>query len=295
MRAASCSVSTVSSPARPGATIFGPPEKPAKKCGSTKPVVILTSASSHSRFSQTGHVVAEPADPRQRGVVAGVVVDDPDRVDDLVAEHRAQLRRRVAAVGAGRDEEHDVVEGDDAVELVEDRGDHDVARLRARDVTDADRDRLAAPDELAQRPAGERVAQRAHDLGGRVRRRLLVRRDDHGRAVVRKLDLEAVLAVCEAHLHEPGNLGRWAIVAAIPSASGVRGNGPMSRSKPTASRTGGNGSGGPSNVISAPGTTAWILAIELGHRAIAPGDVVDRSTLVPEWAATTSARATSGA
>ena len=53
MRAASCSVMTVSSPARPGATIFGPPLNPAKKCGSTKPVVILKSDSTHPRFRST--------------------------------------------------------------------------------------------------------------------------------------------------------------------------------------------------------------------------------------------------
>ena len=41
IRAASCRVSTVSRPASPGATSLGPPLKPAKKCGSTKPVVIL--------------------------------------------------------------------------------------------------------------------------------------------------------------------------------------------------------------------------------------------------------------
>ena len=44
----------VSKPARPGATIFGPPLNPAKKCGSTNPVVIRTSAASHVLFSQTG-------------------------------------------------------------------------------------------------------------------------------------------------------------------------------------------------------------------------------------------------
>ena len=37
IRRALWSASVVSSPARPGATIFGPPLKPAKKCGSTKP------------------------------------------------------------------------------------------------------------------------------------------------------------------------------------------------------------------------------------------------------------------
>lgn len=54
IRAALCSVKTVSRPARPGATSFGPPLKPAKKCGSTKPVVTLISASAHKVFSQTG-------------------------------------------------------------------------------------------------------------------------------------------------------------------------------------------------------------------------------------------------
>ena len=63
MRAASCSVSTVSSPARPGATSLGPPLKPAKKCGSTKPVVIRTSASTQSRFRNTG--TSRPCRPSQ--------------------------------------------------------------------------------------------------------------------------------------------------------------------------------------------------------------------------------------
>ena len=53
MRRASCSVMTVARPASPGATIFGPPLKPAKKCGSTKPVVIRTSACRNSRFRCT--------------------------------------------------------------------------------------------------------------------------------------------------------------------------------------------------------------------------------------------------
>ena len=48
IRRALCSASTVSSPASPGATILGPPLNPAKKWGSTKPVVIRTSASTQS-------------------------------------------------------------------------------------------------------------------------------------------------------------------------------------------------------------------------------------------------------
>ena len=68
MRAASCSTRTVSSAASPGATSFGPPENPAKKCGSTNPVVIRTSASLHSRFSQTG--TSRPNVPRHT-IVSG--------------------------------------------------------------------------------------------------------------------------------------------------------------------------------------------------------------------------------
>ena len=44
----------MANPARPGATIFGPPLNPAKKCGSTNPVVMRTSALNHRRFNQTG-------------------------------------------------------------------------------------------------------------------------------------------------------------------------------------------------------------------------------------------------
>ena len=61
-RRASCSTSTVSRPARPGVTILGPPLKPAKKCGSTKPVVSRTSASVHSRLRKSG--TPSPTDPR---------------------------------------------------------------------------------------------------------------------------------------------------------------------------------------------------------------------------------------
>ena len=51
---ASCSRMVVRNPASPGATSFGPPLNPAKKCGSTKPVVMRTSASTQCRFNQTG-------------------------------------------------------------------------------------------------------------------------------------------------------------------------------------------------------------------------------------------------
>ena len=54
MRGSLCSSPMVSSAARPGATIFGPPEKPAKKCGSTKPSVMRASASRKARSTNTG-------------------------------------------------------------------------------------------------------------------------------------------------------------------------------------------------------------------------------------------------
>ena len=57
MRRALWSARVVESPARPGATIFGPPLKPAKKCGSTKPVVIRISASTQGRCERDRHVV----------------------------------------------------------------------------------------------------------------------------------------------------------------------------------------------------------------------------------------------
>ena len=49
-----CSAIMVSNPASPGATIFGPPLNPAKKCGSTNPVVMRMSASTQCEFSHMG-------------------------------------------------------------------------------------------------------------------------------------------------------------------------------------------------------------------------------------------------
>ena len=186
MRAASCSVSVVSSPASPGATSFGPPEKPAKKCGSTKPVVMRTSASTHSLFSHTG--TSAPKRPIQvsERVVARVVVDDAHRREHLVAEHRAQLVVGVAAVRAGRDEDDDVLEPHEPLELLEQRRDDDLARLRARAVADADRDRLRRP-RTTSRSGGPAtgLAQRLEHGRALVRRRRRVQRLDDGRAVVR--------------------------------------------------------------------------------------------------------------
>ena len=53
----------MSSAASPGVTSFGPPLKPAKKWGSTKPVVMRRSACTHSVLSQTG--TPSPCSPIQ--------------------------------------------------------------------------------------------------------------------------------------------------------------------------------------------------------------------------------------
>ena len=126
-------------------------------------------------------VRAEPAAPGDGVAGAGVVVDDPDGVDDGIAEHGPQLGVGVRPVGAGGDEHHDVVEIDDAVELVEQGGDHQVPRLRAGDVAGRDRHGLPALHPLAQRWSGHRRAQRGAKPGAGIGRGgLRCRRHDVG-------------------------------------------------------------------------------------------------------------------
>ena len=131
------------------------------------------------------HVGAVAAHPGQRALVAGIVVDDAHGGEHLVAEHRAQLVGRVAAMGAGGDEHDDVLEPHEALELLEQGGHDDLARLRARAVADADRDRPPAAHDLAQRRAGDGTAQRLEHRGARVGGGLRMQRLDDRRAVVR--------------------------------------------------------------------------------------------------------------
>jgi hypothetical protein len=72
---------------------FRPPEKPAKKCGSTKPVVIRLSASTHSLQSHTGTSALAPSRPIHVSDAASraVVVDGPDALDEIVSEHLPKL------------------------------------------------------------------------------------------------------------------------------------------------------------------------------------------------------------
>ena len=77
------------------------------------------------------------------------MIDNTHAVDDVVPEHLPQLGVGVLAMGAGRDENDDVLEADDAVELLEQRGYDNTSRLRACAVAHRDRDCLPRPDAIA--------------------------------------------------------------------------------------------------------------------------------------------------
>ena len=130
------------------------------------------------------------------------MVDDANRPEHLVAEHRAQLLLGVAAMRPRGDEQHDVIEAHEPVQLLEDGRDDDLPRLGPSAVADADRDRAAAAGDVAQWPAGNGPAQRLEHRGPRVRGGRGVQRFDHGRALVRELDRETVAAVRERDLHD---------------------------------------------------------------------------------------------
>ena len=120
---------------------------------------------------------------------------------------------------------------------------------------------------------------------GVVQRRALVRCGVPGGAVLRAARADAPASVAAAPSRfrsltlrrrlQPVVRARAAGTARPspprPSASGVRGNGPTSRSNPTASISAGNGSGSPLQVISASGTVSWIAATMSATSARAPG------------------------
>ena len=161
----------MSSPASPGATIFGPPLNPAKKCGSTNPVVIRRSAATHSRFSETG---TSPTIPRStsEAVVARVVVHHPPPGEHVWSEHLEPLALGARPVRAGRDEHDDVLVAHHAVEHLRQRRELQGARLWPRDVAHGDRDPLPGPDQLAKGRTGDgrvdRGPQRAERIGRRA-------------------------------------------------------------------------------------------------------------------------------
>ena len=201
MRAALCNASTVSRPASPGATIFGPPLNPAKKWGSTKPVVMRTSDASQVRFSSTGTSPSCQPSHSSCVIVAGVVVDHPDVVDDIT-EHGPQLGRRVPAMGSGGHQHGHVLQADDPLELLQDGRDHEVSGLRSGAVAHRDGDGLTGPHQVAERRAGHGPAQGRPERPGRIGERRLVGRLHHRQVDTgRQLDGKPAVAVGQTHLH----------------------------------------------------------------------------------------------
>ena len=107
----------------PGATILGPPLNPAKKCGSTKPVVIRTSAATHSRSRKTGTSRPSPGRPARASSRASwsttrhcASTSSPSIAATLIGRRRAMR--------AGGDQDDDVFGPDDPVERLHDRLEH---------------------------------------------------------------------------------------------------------------------------------------------------------------------------
>ena len=202
IRAASWSTSTVSSPARPGATSLGPPREPGEE-------VRLDEAGGDPHVGLDPcpvephrHARPVPAQPDQRPRVAGVVVDDPDRAGHGLAEHGPQLGVGVATVGAGGDQHDHVVEVDHAVQLGQHRRDHQVSGLRPGAVAGRDGHRLARPDPLAQRRTGHRGAQGGLQGRRRVGHGRAVHRLDHGGGGLLQLDIEPRASVGQPDPHQ---------------------------------------------------------------------------------------------
>jgi hypothetical protein len=147
------------------------------------------------------HAVPVRAEPGQGGWITGVVVHhgEPGR---HAAEHPVDLLRAVAAMGARGHQHHDVLDTDDALELVQDRRDDDVPRLRPGAVAHRDRDRGARAHQLPQRCAVPRCAQCGAHGCTRVGQCLGARRRDHVGAAGREPHREVTPAVRKVNLHD---------------------------------------------------------------------------------------------
>ena len=122
---------------------LGPPLKPAKKWGSTKPVVMRTSASSHRWFSQTGTSPASQPNQRRLASSRASWLTTRTAVEHVTTEHVLQLGLGVAPVGAGGDEHDDAIEPDHGLQHLEQRRDHHVPRLGPGAVAHGDGDASA--------------------------------------------------------------------------------------------------------------------------------------------------------
>jgi hypothetical protein len=136
------------------------------------------------------------------------VVDDADALEDIVAEHRAELVVGVRAMGAGRHEEDHVFQTNETVELLEEGGDDDMARLGSRAVADRDRDGPAAFGDVTERRPGDRAAQSREHLHSLVLGCLRMAGSDHRRPALWKLDGESRGSVRELDSHRLPTIAR---------------------------------------------------------------------------------------
>ena len=154
---------------RPGAITLRPPDQPAMKCGSTRPVAMRRSASTKRRSSFTGVPrVARGAEVDVRCGVAREMVLHPDVLHHPgVADHLGELGALVRAMQARRDEHRDAIRGHARGEhRLDHRPQEQPVGHGPRDVADQDARARAAAHEL-----GERRARRPDGRARRVRRR----------------------------------------------------------------------------------------------------------------------------
>ena len=87
-----------------------------------------------------GHPVTHRPQVDEAGHVASVVVHHAHFGEKFRAEHSLQLGRRVATVGAGGDQDNDVIQVHCPGDLLQDRREHRATRLRPRAVAHGDSD-----------------------------------------------------------------------------------------------------------------------------------------------------------
>ena len=123
MRAGLCASRMVSVAARPGHTPLGPPLKPAKKCGSTKPVQDADVGVDVAGVEPDRHAVDPPH--HHVVVVVGPVVVDAVARHDVGPDQLGHLGRRGLAVGAGGAQQlHPLGPGAQPFELGQQRRQH---------------------------------------------------------------------------------------------------------------------------------------------------------------------------
>ena len=140
------------------------------------------------------------AEIRERRVVAAVVVDDGVVRDDVVAEHAFELGARVRPMRARRHEDRDVL-GLVVRQLFEDRAQHRLARLRARDVAHGNRDLLSRTNDVSEWRPADRLAQRGDERRVRVVDGRKIRGLDDRHPFVGHVDVESLASVIEGQSH----------------------------------------------------------------------------------------------